>query len=225
MKTNMLELSSFVKWSVAGDGAVSNATNNRNAHYAISRLPRHWDYIEQIKQKLSSLPDCSIRTTEFTRKDNGVTIVQLTTASHPLFSRIRKRQYVNGHRVLDPHMMSVVNWERLAYLYQDDGSLVYNTKGSSIVRISTCAYSYYEQMALRKCFIEKFGLCFNVNKTGRKGKHTYQLNLRKNDQEKFFENIFPYCVKSYHYKFPASFQEEASQVDDDLVCLCSNTER
>lgn len=206
MKTNMLAASRFIKWSVFGDGYVGRSTHNKDAHYSISRHPQHRDYFEVIKGKLEVIPNVSVSMKEYTRKDNGKPVLALRTSPHPIFSRIRDRQYIQGHRVLEPHMLTTLGWEELAYLYVDDGSLCYNTKGSSIVRISTCAYSYSEQMDLRRTLIEKLGVCFNVNKA-RKG--MYQLNLAKKDQLKFFLGIQPYIPPSYHYKLPASLQEDA----------------
>lgn len=212
MKTNMKELSKFVKWSVAGDGYVGRATHNKEAHYATTRLEKHRDYIDAIADKL----DCglfNVRIEDYTRKDSGKLCFTLRTTSHPLFSRIRDRQYVDGHRVIDPHMLTVIDWEAMAFLYQDDGSLCYNTAGSSIVRLSTCAYSYFEQEALRKAFIEKLGVCFNINKCGER----YQLNLAKKDMDRFFDGIEKYVVPSYQYKLPASLQKGTPRTGDDLV--------
>lgn len=206
MKTNMFEVSRFVKWSVTGDGYVGRGTNNKDAHYAISRSPQYADYLDVIEGKLAGLPDCRVRRSTYVRKDNGKEVHSLITSSHPLFSRIRDRQYIDGKRVIDPHMLTTINWEVLAFLYMDDGSLCHNIKGSPIVRISTCAYSYFEQMALRRAFVEKLGTVFNVNKA-RKG--LYQLCLAKKSHDEFFENITPFIVPSYRYKLPASLQREA----------------
>lgn len=197
MKPNMFEISKFVKWSVVGDGCVSFATHNRNAHYSITRSPQHFDYVELIRSKLEPLPDCSITISEYTRKDNNKQVISLRTSSHPLFTRVRRRQYIGNHRVLEPHLFTMLDWECLAFLYMDDGSLCFNNKGFPVVRISTCAYSYPEQMELRRQILERLGICFNVNSAG---SGRYQLNLRKKDFEKFFEGVQPFMVESYKYK-------------------------
>ena len=90
MKTNMMELSKFIKWSVCGDGYVGYATHNKNAHYAIQRAPKHQDYIEYIANKLGPLPDCKINLNHYTRKDNGKDVIHLTTSSHPIFPQVRE---------------------------------------------------------------------------------------------------------------------------------------
>lgn len=198
MKVNMMELSGFIKWSVAGDGYVGYATNNKNAHYSIERLAGHKDYIEVVASKIAGLQDCTVNVREYKRKD-GKDIVTLRTTSHPLFSRVRSRQYIDNHRVIDPHMLTVLNWERMAFLYMDDGSLCYNGKGFMIVRLSTCAYSFPEQQALVGAAREKLGVQFSINRAagGR-----YQLNLLRSSHSKFFENIEQYIVQSYGYKLP-----------------------
>ena len=202
----MFAATKFISWSVFGDGCVSVGTHNKNAHYSISRSLDHQDYLDLIQSKLEAIPNVSVNRTIYTRKGNGKTVDSLRTCSHPIFTRIRDSQYNNSRRVVNPHMLTMIDWEALAYLYMDDGSLCYNNKGSSVVRLSVCAYSYFEQEAVRKALIEKLGVCFNVN---RASKGLYQLNLAKKDQEIFFDNIHPFIVDSYKYKLPTSLQEDA----------------
>lgn len=213
MKINMMQLSKFISWSVAGDGYVGYSTNNKNAHYSISRSPKHKDYLEVVANKFIGLQDCNVRLDEYTRKDNSKTVLDLRTSSHPVFSRIRDRQYIQGHKVIDPHQLTMLDWEAAAFLFMDDGSTCYNNKGSIIVRLSTCAYSYPEQESLRKAFIEKLGIVWNINRNG----NLWQLNLAKQSKDKWFENIEPFIVQSYRYKLPESLQKEASRTDGDLV--------
>ena len=213
MKTNMMQLSKFVSWSVAGDGYVGYAPNNKNAHYTLSRMGNHRDYLHAVMEKLSSLQDCNLRIGEYNRA-NGKTDVVLFASSHPLFSRIRERQYINGHRVIDPHQLTMLDWEAAAFLYMDDGSLCYNSKGSLITRLSTCAYSFPEQEALRKAFIEKLGVVWNINSAG---KGLYQLNLAKESRDNWFKNIEKFIVESYRYKLPEFLQKETPRTGDDLV--------
>lgn len=200
MKINMMELSKFVKWSVCGDGYVGYATHNKNAHYSVSRLATHKDYIEVVANKFVGLQDCAVNVREYTRKDNGKDMIEVRTSSHPLFTRIRDRQYIQNHRVVDPHMLTVLDWEAAAFLYMDDGSLCFNNKGSMIIRLSTCAYSYPEQEALRRAFIEKLGVIWNINRNG----NIWQLNLAKKSRDVWLDGIAPYMVQSYMYKLPES---------------------
>lgn len=213
MKINMMQLSKFISWSVAGDGYVGYSANNKNAHYSITRSPEHKDYLEVVANKFIGLQDCKVRINEYVRKDNGKTVLDLRTTSHPICSRIRDRQYIQGHRVLDPHQMTLLDWEAAAFLFMDDGSTCYNNKGSMIVRLSMCAYSYAEQELLRKVFIEKLGVIWNINRNG----NTWQLNLAKQSKDKWFENIEPFITDSYRYKLPESLQKETSRTDGDLV--------
>jgi hypothetical protein len=210
----MMQLSKFISWSVCGDGYVGYATHNKNAHYSISRVPAHKDYLQVVASKFTGLQDCKIIFNEYTRKDNKM-MCEVRVTSHPIFTRIRERQYQNNRRVIDPHQLTLLDWEAAAFLYMDDGSLCYNNKGSQIVRLSTCAYTYYEQEALRKAFIEKLGVIWNINRNG----NTWQLNLAKQSRDKWFNGIAPYIVDSYKYKLPESLQKETPRTGDDLVYL------
>ena len=51
MKTNMMQLSKFLTWSISGDGYVGYNTHNKNAHYSITRSPEHKDYLQIIANK------------------------------------------------------------------------------------------------------------------------------------------------------------------------------
>jgi hypothetical protein len=213
MKINMMQLSKFVSWSVAGDGYVGYSTHNKNAHYSIQRSPEHKDYLDVIANKFVGLQDCTVRIDEYSRKDNGKTVLDLRTNSHPLFSRIRERQYIQNHRVIDPHQCTMLDWEAAALLYMDDGSICYNNKGSMIIRLSTCAYSYAEQDLLRKTFIEKLGVIWNINRNG----NLWQLNLSNKSRDTWFNGIAPSVVDSYMYKLPESLQKVAPRTGGDLV--------
>lgn len=212
MKNNMMEFSKFVKWSVAGDGFVGRATHNLDAHYSITRLEEYKEYTDLIASKLDSSL-FKVRVEQRTWPKTGKVSNVLRTTSHPLFSRVRDRQYIEGHRVIDPHMLTMLDYECLAFLYMDDGSLCYNKDSRPIVRLSTCSYSYAEHESIKKALQEKLDLCWNINKCG----HRYQLNLATKDMSKFFDGIHKFIVPCYYYKLPDSLQKETSGTDDDLV--------
>lgn len=216
MKINMMQLSKFLDWSVAGDGYVGYATHNKNAHYSIQRDPKHEDYLSVIADKFIGLQDCEVVISTYTRRDNNKQCMSLRTGSHPLFTRIRERVYADNRRVIDPHQLTTLDWEAASFLYMDDGSLCVNNKGSLIVRLSTCGYTYGEQLLLRQAFIERLGVVWNVNRTGR---NMWQLNLAKASRDLWFDNIRPYIVQSYAYKLPESLQKETPRPGDDLVYL------
>ena len=213
MKINMMQLSKFLTWSVSGDGCVTHGTHNRNAHYSISRDPKHKDYIDVVASKFTGLQDCKVTLSECTRRDNGKTVLSLRTSSHPIFTRVRERQYLNNHKVIDPHQLTMLDWEAAAFLYMDDGSLCSNNKGSLITRISTCHFSYGDNLLLRQAFIEKLGVVWNINKN----RQFWQLNLAKSSRNLWFDGIRPYICQSYVYKLPESLQEVAPRTGDDLV--------
>lgn len=219
MKINMMQLSKFLTWSVTGDGYIGYATHNKNAHYSISRSPEHSDYLEVVRQRLQELPDCNVRLDTYIRKDNNKTVLNLRTTSHPIFTRVRERQYINSHKVIDPHQLTMLDWEVAALLYMDDGSLCVNNKGSLITRLSTCHFSYGDHELLRRAFVEKLGVIWNINRNG----NTWQLNLAKQSRDKWFDGIRNYIVYSYKYKLPESLQKETSRTDDDLVYYADPT--
>lgn len=221
MKTNMMQLSKFLTWSVSGDGYVGYSTNNKNAHYSITRSKEHKDYLDVIANKFIGLQECNVKIDEYVRKDNNKLVLDLRTNSHPIFSRVRERQYIQNHKVIDPHQLTMLDWEAAAFLFMDDGSTCYNNKGSMIVRLSTCHFSYGDNELLRKAFIEKLGMIWNINRNG----NVWQLNLAKQSKDEWFDKITPYIVDSYKYKLPESLQKETSRTDGDLVYIGSSPDR
>ena len=221
MKINMMQLSKFLTWSISGDGYVGYNTHNKNAHYSITRSPEHKDYLQIIANKFIGLQDCTVRIDEYTRKDNGKVVLDLRTTSHPIFTRVRERQYIQNHKVIDPHQLTMLDWEAAAFLYMDDGSLCMNNKGSLITRISTSHFSYGDNELLRKAFIDKLGVIWNINRNG----NTWQLNLAKQSRDIWFNNINSFIVDSYRYKLPEFLQKETSRTDGDLVYTAGTDSR
>jgi len=122
----------------------------------------------------------------------------------------------------------MLDWEAAAFLFMDDGSTCYNTKGSMIVRLSTCHFSYGYNELLRKAFIEKLGIIWNINRNG----NLWQLNLAKTSKDEwfdkispYFDKISPYIVESYNYKLPEFSQKETSRTDGDFVYVGSSPDR
>lgn len=221
MKINMMQLSKFLAWSVSGDGYVGYSTNNKNAHYSISRSPEHDDYIQVVANKFVGLQDCDVRIDRYTRKDNHKEVVDLRTTSHPVFSRVRERQYIYNHKVIDPHQLTMLDWESAAFLYMDDGSLCMSNTGSLITRISTSHFSFGDNELLRRAFIEKLGVIWNINRNG----NTWQLNLAKQSRDVWFDGIRPFIVPSYNYKLPESLQKVAPRTGGDLVYVAGTDNR
>lgn len=213
MKINMMQLTKFISWSVIGDGYVGFSTHNKNAHYSVQRDPIHKDYIEMVASKFEGLQDCSVLIKEYVRKDNGKSVISLRTSSHPVFTRVRNRSYTENHRVIDPHYLKYLDFETASLWYMDDGSLCFNNKGYPIVRISSCAFSYYENEALRKKLLEKTGTIWNIQKNGQ----SFQLGLAKKSYDIWFSGIEPYILDSYKYKLPGFLKEETPRTGDDLV--------
>ena len=221
MKTNMMQLSKFLTWSVSGDGYVGYSTNNKNAHYSITRSKEHKDYLDVIANKFIGLQECNVKIDEYVRKDNNKLVLDLRTNSHPIFSRVRERQYIQNHKLLDPHQLTLLDWVAAAFFFMDVGYSCYYNKGSMIVLLSTCHFSYGDIELLRKAFIEKLGMIWNINRNG----NVWQLNLAKQSKDEWFDKITPYIVDSYKYKLPESLQKETSRTDGDLVYIGSSPDR
>ncbi len=61
----------------------------------------------------------------------------LSTSQHPKLLKIRNRLYLNGRKVLDPHLIKFLDAEALAIMFMADGSSSYAAKGSPQYYIHT----------------------------------------------------------------------------------------
>lgn len=197
-------LTKIVAASLLGDGCVSIFPEYKNAVYRQPKRIDHRDYIEWYGDKLSTLT--RVRYNEFDPKSqfNGQKQVMLTTLSHPFYTTFRERMYPNGHKVVDPHYLTLLDWEFLAIWFQEDGSTGYyrHKNGSTYVNAVLCSqsFSYGDNHCLRQALKERLDLDWSVSSDRSGGTQKWYLKLRSRDIEKFMSGIEPYILDSFKYK-------------------------
>lgn len=206
LETNMADkyLTKIVAASLLGDGSVGIFPTYKNAVYRQPKRIDHKDYAEWLGDKLSTLT--RVRYNEFEPKSqfNGQRQIMLTTMAHPFYTTFRERMYPNDHKVVDPHYLTLLDWEFLAIWFQEDGSTGYykHKNGSTYINTVLCSqsFSYGDNHLLRKALSEKLGLDWNVASDRSGGKQKWFLKLRSSDIEKFMCSVEPYIVDSFKYK-------------------------
>jgi hypothetical protein len=148
---------------------------------------------------------------------------RLRTSRHPFFNPFRERLYSTGNKIIDPHYLKLLDWEMLAILYQDDGSISHyissSNKAYNTVELATHRYSYGDNLLLKKAIKETMDIEFNVCQVRRKDKLYYRLNLRQKDVSKFIDGISKFVLPSFEYKLNI-FSNEVLQdenLDGDIV--------
>lgn len=201
-------LTKIVAASLLGDGHVSIPPDGSiNAHYILSQISEHKDYVDFIAAKLSKVTNVRIQTSQPKVTDTMKAPkeqLRLITRVHPFYTKFRNRMYPNGHKVIDPHYLTLIDFEFLAILYQEDGTIVQTTHKKGYQRkeafICTLSFSYADNMLLSKAIYEKTGIITSVHKHHSKGKIYYKLYLSSKTLDKFMSGIEPYIVDTFRYK-------------------------
>lgn len=212
-------LTKIVAACLLGDGCVKiRPCGHKNAHFVLAQTEDHYDHVLYIKNILSELTHVNEWTKENFSKGSGKNPkVQkwIETRTHPFYTKFRERMYPNGHKVVDPHYLTLLDWEFLAIWYMQDGSVCSNGTHASI-RIATHNFSYGDNHCLRQALADKLGILFNVVSSRRNNKQYYSLSLNSKSNECFLENVSPYVQHSFSYKIPKMVGSKII-LDEDIV--------
>lgn len=199
-------LTKIIAASLLGDGGVYIPPDgSKNAHYVLRQVEDHKDYIdwmqERIEQKVGTRLQYYVNKPTETML-HPKPVYSLVTRVHPFFTKFRERMYPNGHKVVDPHYLTYIDYEFLALWYQEDGTLVRRENQSNGYEsyLYSLNFSFADNGLLSKAIYEKTGLRWNVHRHHSKGNIYYKLYLSRKDTEKFMTGIEPYILPSFRYK-------------------------
>lgn len=159
------------------------------------------DYLEWVQETIQQYTSASI--TE--RKDyntDGCTRepqLRLESKNHPVFEKIRERVYIDGHKVIDPHMLTMMDAEALSIIFMADGGSKLETRTkqpTAYFSLNTKGFSYADNQALSKAIYEKTGIRSTVHRHNA----YYYLGIPKKDGLLFYETIRPLVLPSFQYK-------------------------
>lgn len=187
------DLMKYVSAFVMGDGGVYYSGNN--CRFICNQIAQHEDYIHWRADILRELTDVNI----FENQQEGKQLILCTqTRTHPVYTKVRERLYIDNYKSVDPHYLTLLDWEMLAILYQDDGSIHKDGRcdATPTVKLNTKRLSYGDSILLKKAIKEKLDLEFNVHRHY----HRYFLSLRAKDYDKFKLNVEPFIKPSFSYK-------------------------
>lgn len=190
-------LTKIVAASLLADGSVDIPPDgSKNARYRQPKVSTHLDYLEMLATKLDTITRTKIHPDLNNQS-------YLVTRCHPFYTNFRERMYPNGHKVVDPHYLTLLDWEFLAIWYQEDGSTVMDKREQgTYVKIVLCTdcFSYAENHYLRIALKEKLNLEWNVVSFKNRGNHYYRLHLNKSQINAFMAGITSFIVPSFEYK-------------------------
>lgn len=185
----------------AFDGGLYRQNKAGNAYFAMNMVSEHLDYINKVKEVFD---DLNIGFTISDRKDYNTDShirkpqIRAQSARHPKLQTIWERMYLEGRKVIDPHMLTLLDEEALAIVFMADGSRYVDKRcnASAKYTLNIKGYSYGDQWLFKKALKEKLDLEFNINRQN----NYYYLVLRAKDVAKFESLIEDHILPSFKYK-------------------------
>jgi hypothetical protein len=187
--------------------------SKKNAQFIINMREENKDYLNWIKQTLENIT--SVR--EYNRKDyntdgyNRSPQIRLESNCHPFLTKIWERLYIDGRKVIDPHMLTLLDAEALAIIFMTDGGTYLDIRSKTphrSIKLHTKGFSYGDNWLLKKTIKDKLDLEFNIN---RHGKYWF-LSLRTKDIDSFINLVKPYILPSFQYKLERLTLEKGGDI-------------
>lgn len=211
----------IVAASLLGDGSVGVPPDgSKNAKYRQPKVVDNMDYVDWMSGVLENITPTN-RYEWQPKMENARRQVMLQTRCHPFYTKFRNRMYPNGHKVVDPHYLTMMDWEFMSVWFQEDGSLTRDRRPNGAtygkVALSTQSFSYGDNHCLRQAIKEKLDVDFNVASCRKNGKQQYILLLRSSDISKFMDGVSPFVLPSFQYKLCCTAGSTSVIVDEDIV--------
>ncbi len=184
------------------DGCLQYFGESINACLVINMLEKHRDYLEKVILTLEEIPlgykltEPKIYTADgFNREQQ----LRLQSKNHPKLTKIAERIYLDGRKVIDPHMLTMMDEEMLAIAFMADGSRYQDKRWANSkpsYRLHLNNLSYGDLMLIKRSLKDTFGLEINTRKKGNK----YDLAVPNAHSELFEEIVSEYVLPSFQYK-------------------------
>jgi hypothetical protein len=217
---NTKYLTKIVAASMLGDGHIRIPNDGSiNAQYMTSKTEPHLDYLEWLDDRLSTLTKTS-RYRFQPKMLNALPCIVLKTGCLPFYTKFRERMYGTGQKCVDPHYLTLLDWEFMAVWFQEDGTLntryrknCYEMQAS----IATNCFSYGDHVLLTRAIEERLGFPAHIRKyTGKSGNRQYNIVFRTKFIPKLLDGMAPFIQPSFAYK--CSYDKLLVKYkDDDIV--------
>lgn len=184
------------------DGHLMFPKNSSNACLVINMLQKNEDYIDKVIKSLEEIPVGYKKSLPQIYNKDGFDKqqqIRLQSHNHPIFTKIRERIYIDGHKVIDPHMLTLMDEEMLAIMFMTNGSRYLDKRWANSkpsYRIHLNNLSYGDLMLIKKSLKETFGLEINTRKKGMR----YDLAIPNSHSKLFEELISDWILPSFQYK-------------------------
>jgi hypothetical protein len=186
------------------DGYLDKRGENHNSRLSVTMIKENSDYIHEVALTLEAAeigykiwePALNIHDGCNRRQQ-----IRVQSKAHPKLTKIRNRIYLEGKKVIEPHMLTLLDAEALAIILMADGSrkkiILASGEESPLYRLHTNGFSYGDNYQLAGAIKEKLNIQFNVEK---QATNKYGLTLPKHFNKQFEALVHPFIFESFYYK-------------------------
>jgi len=207
MNMDKKQLTKLVSYMATFDGGIyvphkRKVDSKVNCKFILNMRKENEDYVMWVKSVMEEITSVNLyerqdyNTDGYSRKPQ----IRLETKRHPFFTKIRDRIYIEGHKVIDPHMLTLMDEEALAIIFMCDGGTsldIRHKNPHAKIDLHTKGFSYADNMAISKAIYTKTGVITNVNRHGK----YYYLNVATKSHRDFYYSVKPFICHSFDYKF------------------------
>jgi len=207
---NKKDLNKLLYFYTTFDGGVYRSKSKKdkttlvgNARFIINMRKENLDYVENIITVLEELNiGYSIKDRPDYNSDgfNRQPQVRMESRNHPVLTKIHNRVYIDNKKVIDPHMLTMMDAEALAIIFMADGGVSEEKRFKNphaYLNLHTKGFSYADNTLLAKTIYEKLGIVCNVRRTN---KNYYYITIPKKSHKLFYETVKPFITESFSYK-------------------------
>ena len=183
---------------ILGDGSVLKHRKSISVSQKIDK-EEYLDFLVNIFDGFL-YKDSYIRTSGY-----GTKMLRLNSKSSYDFKNFVDNIFADdGINKLNENIIEYFNWESLALLYMDDGSLSHNDNQQDRANIAICSYNTHDADIIVKC-LQKLGLdpVYYVDKSGYS-----RIRLNKDSAKIMFDNIYKFIPNVMRYKLPEQYRSK-----------------
>ena len=194
MSIDKKRVSKLLYYFTTFDGGVYYS--GQNARFVMNMRSENMDYILWVQEVIKEHTSCIIR--DVIQRGERAPLACITSKTHPAFTKIRERVYIENRKVIDPHTLAMLDAEALAIIFMTDGGTSVDKRHNTYpeIRLHTKGFSYFENLALSKAIYEKTGVRSTINKHGK----YFFIRIKSADIQLFVDTVKPYIKPSFYYK-------------------------
>ena len=199
------------------DGYLDNRGEGGNSRLSVTMVKENSDYIYSVAQALEDAAIGFKLWEPAINQHDGCNRRQqfrVQSKAHPKLTVIRNRIYIEGKKVIDPHLLTMLDAEALAIAFMADGSrkrVALANGETSLYRLHFNGFSYGDNYLICGAIKEKLGIPFDVE---RQATNKWGLTLSRHFNSKFEDTVSKHILESFLYKIGRQTPEKG----DDIVC-------